>query len=172
MKIGWATITWAYLVEPLLAGLLYGVAAWFIGFKQVACFIQQTGAAWANMTGVLFAASLTIWVAFVNVTTSDFGGYLRFKKVYGAYSAAFVFAMFVFFFSTALLIIATANLPVLWGNIALGFLIYAAITVITMVRNATGLVKAHATFKAESAKVTGGLKDDAEPSKLTKGRSR
>src|SRR4051794_2247930 len=93
-------IIWGYLSEMLLAAALYGLNFWLVGSASISFFIQKTGVAWANFTGVLFAASLTVWVAFINITATDFGEYLRKKNVYFVYSIAFVTALLSFFAST------------------------------------------------------------------------
>jgi hypothetical protein len=168
VKIGWFVISWSYAIEVILAALVYIVLAYLCGVGMLSEFVKETGSAWANMTGVLFAASLTIWVAFINITTTDFGGYLRFKGVYGLYSTAFVFAMFTFFLVTGLLITATASwMHIAVRNATLGILIFSAINVVTLVRNATGLVRAHAVFREEAAKVQNERSDSAH-GKITK----
>jgi len=127
--------------------VLYLVLVLWLGCGVVAEFVHVTAASWANLTGVLFAASLTVWIVFVNMAATEFGDYLRLQNDYRAYYVAFVFPMFVLFGATCLLIISVAQVPVAVSNVAMGLLIYAVINVVTLVKNATGIVDLQATFK-------------------------
>lgn len=145
-------IFWTYLVEAVAAGLLFAIIYAFAGIQTIATFIGETAAAWANMTGVLFAASLTIWIAFTNITATDFGGYLKHKGEFPTYSGAFIASLVVFFIVTVAAIAAISINAIWFRAVVLTLLIYAAINVVTMVRNATGLVRAYTVFKEEVRK--------------------
>lgn len=145
-------IFWAYTVEALASVALYSIAYWFFGSARISLFIRDTASAWSSLTGVLFAASLTIWVAYINITATEFGGYLKHQGLQSSYSVAFIASLMSFFLSTVVLITTLGVSHDFFRNVALGVLLYAGVNVITMVRNATGLVRAYAIFRDELRK--------------------
>ena len=150
------SVIWAYAKEPLLVGLVMGILLAIAGSPPIEDFVEKTGSQWANFTGLLFAASVAVWISYVNITASAFGEYLRTKGALLVYSNAFASALVIFFVSTAILIISTAFKSSIIADAAMFMLIYSTVNLMTMVRNGSGLVRMYALYKAkeEEAKAT------------------
>lgn len=110
-------------------------------------FIVSTATEWAQLTGTLFAASVAAWLTFVNVRATAFGDYLDSKHAVGAYSRAFSAAMLVQFAATGVIIAAKGTNDAVLGHIALFMLIYASVSILSLVRNASGLVVLYGVYR-------------------------
>jgi hypothetical protein len=145
-------IGWGYLIELVLAGLFYVMIWWLWGFAAIQTFLDKTATEWATLTGALFTASLAIWLTFVNIRATDFGDYLDSKRAVAVYSAAFITAMVVYLAGTICLIAVKGSSNIAVGRIGLGLMLYGGINLVTLVRNATGLVRLYGIFRRELRK--------------------
>lgn len=160
MKSGISSIVWGYLVELMLSGLLYAGAWWLWGFSAIHAFIEKTASEWAALTGTLFAASLAIWLTFVNIRATSFGDYLDRQRAVGVYSAAFVTAMVVHLAATICLITAKGSQEMVVAQVALALMLYGGINLITLIRNASGLVTLYSTFRRKLREIQAKARDD------------
>lgn len=147
MKSGRATIIWGYLAELVFVAVLYIVARVVWESSEIAVFLKDTAGEWAALTGTVFAASFAIWLTFVNIRASEFGDYLDSKDAIGVYSTAFVTAIVVQLGATVSLIIVRGTASEAVAHVSLCLLFYAGVNLLTLIRNATGLVGLYGAFK-------------------------
>jgi len=94
-------IAWAYLIEVALAVGSYAFCWVVLGVPAIATYIGKTADEWDDLTAGLFSAGVAIWLTFVNIQSTEFGDYLRFREKDGSYTFAFIAPMVVFFLTTA-----------------------------------------------------------------------
>jgi ABC-type microcin C transport system permease subunit YejE len=150
----WLSAARGYLGELVLAGLIWFGMFCQVGTDALSSFMHQTSAAWANLTGVLFAASLTVWIAFTNLAAGAFGGYLQHRKAQGVYSVAFVFATMILFCATVVLIIASADVAKSFRVVAFAIMIYAFVNLVNLIRAASDIARLYAKFKTEMSRMS------------------
>lgn len=144
-KVDWA-IVWGYAIEIIGAGAVYGFTLLCAGFQPLSKFMQDTADEWNDLTGILFSAALAIWLTFINIRGSLFGDYLARKGGDAVYSRAFLTAMIAYFMSTVALITCKGIKYEAVSHIAFSLLIYSGINLVSMVKNATDLVRLYSAF--------------------------
>lgn len=149
----WLSITWAYVVEFILCVLVFVGIALVWDRTAVTRFIHDTAASWVELTVTLFAASLAVWLTFVNIRATEFGDYLDQRESVGVYSTALIASMIVHFTSTVLMILNVGIQNAVVAGAGLFFLIYGVVNLLTLVRNSTGLIRLYSTFRRELRKL-------------------
>ena len=140
-------LLWGYLIEIACALVLYGLIWGITGYADISKFIQITAGHWAQLMGVLFAAALAIWAAFVAITATEFGEYLDQQHRLRAYSTTFLVACAIFFITTALLITAVGVSRSWVHHVAFVALLYSIANAFTVVTNSSKLIFLYATFQ-------------------------
>lgn len=140
-------IAWAYLIEIALAVGAYLFCWAVLGIHDIAVYVGKTADEWNDLTAGLFSAGVAIWLTFVNIQSTDFGDYLRFKKKDGSYTFAFIAPMVVFFMATATLISSKGIASDAFANVAFFLLLYSGAMLFTLIRTATQMVKAYGEFR-------------------------
>lgn len=143
------TIAWGYVIEIIGSAVVYGCTVLCFGVQRVTNFIQDTADEWNDLTGILFSASLAIWLTFINIRGSLFGDYLARKRGDMVYSRAFLTAMIACFVATVLLIACKGMSNAMITHLAFALLICSAINLVSMIKNATDLVRLYSAFKRE-----------------------
>lgn len=144
---------WEYAGEIICAGLFSAVLFVTVPSSSIADFMDKTAREFDSLVLVLFSASLAIWLTFVNITGSEFGGYLRYKGCLDAYNWAFLSAVVVYFLSSLSLILAVGKKQAILADTAVFFLIYGFLNLATMIRNGTGLIRLYSKFREEARKI-------------------
>jgi len=146
----YSRLAWGSLVE-LAFGASLGAAFCVLTADQARLdFMRESASDWLTVTGqVLFPAAIAIWITYVNLESTTFGGYLRYRNVSGAFHFSFVYPAFVFFGTTVMLIFVKGT-QVFWiPNAAIFLLGYSAAVFLAMVLNVTTLMRLYGTFRME-----------------------
>ena len=144
-KESW-TVLWGYAIEVFGAATLHVLALLLAGVSGLTRFIQDTADEWNDLTGILFSAALAIWLTFINLRGSIFGDYLAKQRGDSVYSRAFLTALISFFLATVSLILCKGVSNHFASHIAFFLIIYSGINLVSMVKNATDLVKLYSAF--------------------------
>ncbi len=125
---------WGGLIE-LAFGLAIFVATSLLAEEQVrTAFIRSTATDWLAVTGqVLFPAAVAVWITYVNIESSSFGDYLRFRNAAGAFHFGFAYPAFIFFAATVSLIFTKGTVLAWMPSLSVFLLAYSTAVFVTMV---------------------------------------
>lgn len=132
-------LAWAYASQLALVAVLYWIGVQYWGIAGLAEFIVKTGKDWAQLEGVILAASLVVWGMYVNFTTSGFGDYLRWSGRELSYRISFTTAIFAPLLAAILLIIAANTSPNIIHQFAILTLLYSMLEIYGTYRNIVSL---------------------------------
>ena len=144
-------IGWGYLVELILAVLLYAAAATFRVPSDIPAFILKTGSSWTSTLEVLLALSGALLIAVVaNLFLTDFGKFLSERGAGGIYMWAYGSVALIFLISTVALKLTSWSQADGLLRTAFIMLLYSAINSVTLIKNTVelaGLLLKHRSHK-------------------------
>ncbi len=136
-----------YAIEFIGTAAAYGLIRVVWNGKQVTDFVHATCDEWNDLTGILFSAALAVWLTFINIRGSLFGDYLAREQGDAVFSRAFLTAMIGFFLATASMIVTRGIKSDYMAHAAMLLLIYSGFNLVSMMSNATDLIKLYSEFK-------------------------
>ena len=137
----------AYFSEILLSVLMTFAMFHFLSENVIGDIIGKGASEWANLLGVLFGASVAIWLTFVNLSSTEFGKFLHYKKVYSIFNWGFIFTSITYFIGMICFILTkglTNSKPL--TEITVFVLIYGFINLYTLIKNTSDLIKIYHEF--------------------------
>lgn len=138
-------ILWAYLVEVILTGLLYGLSFLLWDFEKIAgFFIKVSGS--TNFTAIMLASSIAFFWTFYSHSNTDFAKWLYQKKVFPTYLRAFLSAIAIFLLTTMAFIVTQATQSKVAAVIFGGLFILSMINVFSFFKNIVDIMKLNITF--------------------------
>lgn len=113
-------------------------------------FIRASASDWLAVTGqVLFPAAVAIWITYVNIESSQFGDYLRYRQAAGAFHFVFAYPGLVFFGATISLIFAKSTELAFMPGIAIFLLAYSVAVFLVMILNIATVMRLYGVFRVE-----------------------
>lgn len=143
------TLAWGYLVEVILAGILYFVLSWKGFDLKLSKVLHEHWPMLSTIAGVLFAAGLAALIFFAQALDSPFGKYLGWLRADGHYLRVFKFQCLVFLIAAIL-----PGFTELWQDPVIAhaswlLFIYACINGLTLVTNVVDIVRLRQKFLLE-----------------------
>jgi len=154
MRFGdYARLVSGAIVELFFGAVLFLVSKMFIDEASRATFIRDTAGDWMAVTGqVLLPASVAIWITYVNIESTNFGDYLRYRRATGAFQLSFIYPCFVFFAATVALIFTKGTRLSFLPSISIFLLMYSAAVFTAMVLNVASVMRLYGAFRIEFEK--------------------
>lgn len=149
-------LLWGALIE-LAFGVAIFVATNLLADEPVrTAFVRNTASDWLAVTGqVLFPAAVAVWITYVNIESSSFGDYLRYRFAAGAFHFSFAYPGFVFFAATVSLIFTKGTELTWMPALSVFLLAYSMAVFVAMVLNVATVMRLYGAFRAEMAKEQG-----------------
>lgn len=146
-------VIWGALVE-IAFGLVWSTLAFlFLDDVQRISFLKETVSDLLSVTGqVLFPAAVAIWITYVNIESSSFGDYLRFKRAAQVFHLGFVYPCLVFFATTVSLIVFKGTKFMIFADLVVFLLAYCIAVFFTMVLNVATVMRLYGAFRVELEK--------------------
>lgn len=141
------TIAWGYVVEIALTGAVYLLLRTIWTKAELMDFVSATWAAWAGLTGGLLALGVAVFCTFAQLVVGEFGDWLVSRRADHIFRGAFAYVILVFFVATALLILADYTRNVVIAHLALAGIVYSAINLYSLLRNALDLLRLNHAFR-------------------------
>lgn len=139
---------WGFAIELAFGIVILASAVIFTDDVMRTKFLRDTATDWLTVTGqVLFPASIAIWITYVNIESSSFGDYLRFKKESQPLHFTFAYPAVVFFVSTLSLIFLKGTSHGIFPNLALFLLSYSSAVFLSMIFNVTSIMRLYGAFR-------------------------
>ena len=150
---GYLITIYGYLIEFVLAALIYALV-WKSGYiAQAINFVLESSAAWSTFFGVLLASAVAAWLVLFQFNADDFGAWLEWKGANSIYSFAFLFNVLLFALTTVLTLLLTfLKGPQLIVQVALYFIILGLINTFTLAKIVYQLTRLQAVFRLEFKK--------------------
>ena len=126
---------WAYGQELALTIAIQMLVVVIWGGKSLTGFVSKSAKDWAQLQGVLLAASLVIWGMYVNFTVGGFGDYLRKTGRDANYRHAFSMAILAPTAASITLVVAAYVDKTIVQHVAFFLLVYSLCNIYTMYRN-------------------------------------
>ena len=154
MKISdYARVIWGALVEIVFGAALSTIAFLFVDEPQRISFLKETVSDFISVTGqVLFPAAVAIWITYVNIESTSFGDYLRFKRAAKIFHVGFIYPCLVFFATTISLIVFKGTKFMMFADLVVFLLAYCIAVFLTMVLNVATLMRLFGAFRVELEK--------------------
>lgn len=151
MKISdYARVIWGALVEVVFGIVLSTIAFLFIDEAQRISFLKEAVSDLLAVTGqVLFPAAVAIWITYVNIESTNFGDYLRFKRAAQVFHLGFVYPCLVFFATTVSLIVFKGTKFTIFADVIVFLLAYCVAVFLTMVLNVATVMRLYGAFRVE-----------------------
>ena len=151
MKISdYARVIWGALVEVVFGVVLATIAFLFIDEPQRISFLKETVSDLLSVSGqVLFPAAVAIWITYVNIESTSFGDYLRFKRAAQVFHIGFIYPCLVFFATTVSLIVFKGTKFTMFADLVVFLLAYCIAVFITMVLNVATVMRLYGAFRVE-----------------------
>ena len=139
---------WGFAIELAFGIVILACAVIFTDDVVRIKFLRDTATDWLTVTGqVLFPASVAIWITYVNVESSRFGDYLRYRKASQPLHFTFAYPVVVFFVATLSLIFLKGTTLSIFPNLALFLLGYSGAVFLSMIFNVTSIMRLYGTFR-------------------------
>ncbi len=140
-------IIWAYFVEVLLTGLLYGLSFLLWDYDQIAGFFINTADSWVTkFTAIMLAGSIAFFWTFYSQSNTDFAKWLYQKKAFNVHLWAFLSTIVVFLLTTISFVIAHITQNKIAAVISGGLFILSVINVYSFFRNIVNIMKLNIAF--------------------------
>lgn len=154
MKISdYARVIWGAFVEIVFGMILATIAFLFIDEPQRISFLKETVSDLLSVSGqVLFPAAVAIWITYVNIESTSFGDYLRFKRAAQVFHLGFIYPCLVFFTTTVSLIVFKGTKFTLFADLVVFLLAYCIAVFFTMVLNVATVMRLYGAFRVELEK--------------------
>ena len=154
MKISdYARVIWGALVEIVFGAALSTIAFLFVDEPQRISFLKETVSDFISVTGqVLFPAAVAIWITYVNIESTSFGDYLRFKRAAKIFHVGFIYPCLVFFATTISLIVFKGTKFMMFADLVVFLLAYCIAVFLTMVLNVATVMRLFGAFRVELEK--------------------
>ena len=151
MKISdYARVIWGAFVEIVFGMILATIAFLFIDEPQRISFLKETVSDFLSVSGqVLFPAAVAIWITYVNIESTSFGDYLRFKRAAQVFHIRFIYPCLVFFATTVSLIVFKGTKFTMFADLVVFLLAYCIAVFITMVLNVATVMRLYGAFRVE-----------------------
>lgn len=132
-------ITWGYLSEIILAGVLFVLFVLFFDIHQIAEFIKLISADLATyFSSVMFAASVAFLWVFYSKSDTEFSKWLYEKGAFKVYLFAYIFAVSIYSLLFFLLLINSKIDSFNLSMFTFWVLLIGVINVYTFIRNIIG----------------------------------
>jgi hypothetical protein len=138
---------WAYFAELLLTFLLWLGLVTVVPNFNIADFTIATSGALSLISGLLFAGSFAVFVAFYQQSGTEFGRFLSKKGAFGTYSFALGFPVGVYAASLLLLLIAGYTKVPWIATAAFLLFVYGIVNLYSLLANMSGLMRLHNLFR-------------------------
>lgn len=146
-------VIWGALVEIAFGLVLSTLAFLFVDDVQRISFLKETVSDLLSVTGqVLFPAAVAIWITYVNIESTSFGDYLRFKRAAQVFHLGFVYPCLVFFATTVSLIVFKGTKFMIFAELVVFLLAYCIAVFFTMVLNVATVMRLYGAFRVELEK--------------------
>lgn len=154
MKISdYARVIWGALVEIVFGVVLSTIAFLFVDEPQRISFLKETASDLLSVAGqVLFPAAVAIWITYVNIESTRFGDYLRFKRAAQVFHLGFIYPCLVFFTTTVSLIVLKGTKFMLFTDLVVFLLAYCIAVFLTMILNVSTVMRLYGAFRVELEK--------------------
>lgn len=154
MKIfDYARVFWGALVEFVFGIVLSTIAFLFVDEPQRISFLKETVSDLLSVSGqVLFPAAVAIWITYVNIESTSFGDYLRFKRAAQVFHLGFIYPCLVFFATTVSLIVFKGTKFTMLADLVVFLLGYCIAVFLTMVLNVATVMRLYGAFRVELEK--------------------
>lgn len=140
-------ILWAYLIEVILAGLIYGFSFLLWDFDQIASFFISTADSWVTkFTAIMLTGSIAFFWTFYSRSDTDFAKWLYQKKAFNTYLRAFLTAIAVFLVTTIAFVITQITQNEIAAVISGGLFILSVVNVYSFFKNIVGIMKLNIVF--------------------------
>lgn len=154
MKISdYARVTWGAFIEVVFGMVLATIAYLFVDESQRISFLKETVSDLLSVSGqVLFPAAVAIWITYVNIESTGFGDYLRFKRADQVFHFGFIYPCLVFFATTVSLIVLKGTKFTVFVDLVVFLLAYCIAVFFTMVSNVATVMRLYGAFRVELEK--------------------
>ena len=151
MKISdYARVIWGALVEIVFGIVLSTIVFLFFDEPQRISFLKETVSDLLSVSGqVLFPAAVAIWITYVNIESTSFGDYLRFKRAAQVFHIGFIYPCLVFFATTVSLIVFKGTKFTMFADLVVFLLAHCIAVFITMVLNVATVMRLYGAFRVE-----------------------
>lgn len=152
----YARVIWGAIVEIIFGVALSALVFLFVDDLQRILFLKETVSDLLSVTGqVLFPAAVAIWITYVNIESTSFGDYLRFKRAAHVFHFGFIYPCLVFFATTVSLIFPKGTKFLMFVDGVVFLLAYCVAVFFTMVFNVTTVMRLYGAFRVELEKELG-----------------
>lgn len=149
----YARVIWGAFVEVAFGMVLATIAYLFIDESQRISFLKETVSDLLSVSGqVLFPAAVAIWITYVNIESTSFGDYLRFKRADQVFHLGFIYPCLVFFVTTISLIVFKGTKFTIFFDLVVFLLAYCIAVFFTMVSNVATVMRLYGAFRVELEK--------------------
>lgn len=139
---------WGFAIELAFGVVILACAVIFTEDSVRTKFLRDTATDWLTVTGqVLFPASVAIWITYVNIESSSFGDYLRYRKANQPLHFTFAYPAVVFFVATLSLIFLKGTSHNVFPDLALFLLGYSGAVFLSMIFNVTSIMRLYGAFR-------------------------
>ena len=146
----YARVIWGAFVEVVFGTVLATIVFLFVDEPQRISFLKETVSDLLSVSGqVLFPAAVAIWITYVNIESTSFGGYLRFKGAAHVFHLVFIYPCLVFFATTLTLIISKGTKFTIFTDLVIFLLAYCIAVFFTMVLNVATVMRLYGAFRVE-----------------------
>jgi len=142
-------IIWAYILELMITGIIYGTLIRVYGNEFMMDVLENYWRTFTTISGILFGCSVALLIFLGQMLASEFGKYLRWRKADFHYLRAFQIQTMLFF------VAAVSPISVALGRNHIIFhgtwlvLLYAGVNGFTVVSNIVGLIRLRQKFRSE-----------------------
>jgi len=144
----YARVIWGALVEVVFGIVLSTIAFLFVDEPERISFLKETVSDLLSVSGqVLFPAAVAIWITYVNLESTSFGDYLRFKRAAQVFHLGFIYPCLVFFATTASLIVLKGTKFTMFADLVVFLLAYCIAVFLTMVLNVATVMRLYGAFR-------------------------
>jgi len=157
-----AILRWAYLVELLLVGLIYGGMLVGLGQERLVNVIQNHWQVFSTTAGALFAIGVGAIFYFAQMLEPDFGRYLHWRKADMQYLRAYQIQALLFFAAACTPIAAIVGNNAVVGHVAWIMCLFSCVNGITIVQNTVGLVRLRQKFRSKHDALVAEMKRESE----------
>lgn len=149
----YARVIWGALVEVVFGMVLATIAFLFIDESERISFLKETVSDLLSVSGqVLFPAAVAIWITYVNIESTSFGDYLRYKHAAEVFHLGFIYPCLVFFAVTVSLIVFKGTKFTMFADLVVFLLAYCISVFFTMVLNVATVMRLYGAFRVELEK--------------------
>ena len=140
-------------VELLFGAILFFIVRMFTDEAPRVVFIRDTASDWIAVTGqVLLPASVAIWITYVNIESTNFGDYLRYRRAAGAFQFSFTYPCLVFFIATCSLIFTKGTKVSVMPDVSIFLMAYSVAVFFVMILNVGSVMRLYGAFRIEMEK--------------------